>query len=292
MRIFLMGASLLALAACSQGSQREPERSTADAEQIARSDDARAGGPGVNVTAAPGVAFTYDYDFRLPAEKIAPAQEVHAVACEKLGISRCRITGMRYSLSNSGEIDARLSFKLDPALARAFGRQGITAITEHDGMLTRAEITGTDAGAEIERISRQRADLAEQRARIDQQLARPGLPAGERAELQRQRATLDADDRSQRAAIGEQEDTLATTPMTFEYESGSAINAFGGKGQIARALDAGIRSANATFAVALTTVAVLGPPALLIGLLVFAFLWFRRRYWPHRAAVATPAADV
>lgn len=290
MRILLIGVSALALAACSQ-QRNDPAREAPSAESA----DAVAGAPGINVTAAPGVAFTYDYDFRLPAEQIGTAQEAHATACEKLGITRCRITGMRYALSNDGGIDAMLSFKLDPTIARAFGKEGIAAIAKYDGMLTRAEITGTDAGGEIERIGRQRADLVEQRARIDRELARPGLKPEERAELQRQRAELENDDRGQRAASRAQEDSLATTPMTFQYESGTAINAFGGKGMIARALDAGTTSINTTIAVALTALAVLGPPILLIALLAYAYLWFRRRYWPKRAAkVATasaPSAD-
>lgn len=288
MRVLLIGVSILTLAACSQAPEREsagePSYSgSAPAPAGAAADSAeRMTAPGIDVTAAPGVAFTYDYDFRLPAEKIGAAQEAHAVACEKLGISRCRITGMRYSVSDNGGIDARLAFKLDPTLARGFGKQGIATIEASDGMLIRAEITGNDAGGEIERIARRRAELAAERARIDRELARPGLKAEERAELQRQRAMLDSDDRAHKAASEEQEDSLATTPVTFAYESGTAINAFGGKGMIARALDAGARSVDATFAVALTAIAVLGPPILLIGLLVLGFVALRRRFFPAK----------
>lgn len=55
-----------------------------------------AGAPGIAVTAAPGVAFNYRYGFRLPPRAIAAVQEAHASTCEKLGIARCRITGMDY----------------------------------------------------------------------------------------------------------------------------------------------------------------------------------------------------
>src|SRR5215207_2894852 len=71
-------------------------RADASAEQ--------AGGPNIAVSAAPGVAFNYRYAYRLPNARIAPAQEAHAAMCEKLGITRCRMTGMRYSLVNERDV--------------------------------------------------------------------------------------------------------------------------------------------------------------------------------------------
>lgn len=58
-----------------------------------------AGGiPGINFTAALGIAFAYGYDFVLPDKGIGALQEAHAAACEKLGVSQWRITTLRYSL--------------------------------------------------------------------------------------------------------------------------------------------------------------------------------------------------
>src|SRR4051812_2612282 len=54
--------------------------------------------PDIAPRAAPGVAFNYRYAFRLPPKRIAQVQEEHAQACEKLGVARCRITGMLYRL--------------------------------------------------------------------------------------------------------------------------------------------------------------------------------------------------
>ena len=42
-----------------------------------------------------------------------------------LGVARCRITGMRYRVVNENDIEAMLAFKLDPAIARRFGQQGV-----------------------------------------------------------------------------------------------------------------------------------------------------------------------
>ena len=278
----------LALAACSQAPS-ERETSQFDVAEPQSRDDPSArmsAAPGIAVTAAPGVAFNYRYAFRLPAARIAGAQEAHAAACEKLGIARCRITGMRYSLTRDDRIDAMLAFKLDPTLARAFGRQGIAAIEAAEGMLTNAEITGVDAGAEIARIDAARGQVADERARIDGELAKTGLSASARTELLRQRAELDQQVRNATTAVADQRETLASTPMTFDYESGAAIRGFDAQSPITQAIDTAIGSAQMTLAIVLAAIAVLGPPALLIGLLYL--LWRRVRHrFPKRQAAAT-----
>ena len=60
----------------------------------------------------------YRYAYRLPSAKISLVQEAHAQACEKLGLDRCRITGMRYRLVNQKDIEAML------ALQRQGAREG------------------------------------------------------------------------------------------------------------------------------------------------------------------------
>jgi hypothetical protein len=243
---------------------------------------------GIAVTAAPGVAFNYRYAFSLPAPRIAAAQEEHAAACEKLGIARCRITGMRYQLLGEDRIEAMLAFKLDPALARDFGKQGIAAIQKAEGTLVDAEITGTDAGGEIARLAAERARVQEELARIDRELARTNLPASERAELQRQRAELAQRIEAVRTSSGEQRESLANTPMTFDYRSGRAVRGFDAGAPLTSSLDLLAASAQATLAFVLGAAAVLGPPALvlLIGLLLWRRLRprFRRPKPPEAAA--------
>ena len=245
---------------------------------------------GVAVTAAPGVAFNYHYAFSLPAVRIAAAQEEHAAACEKLGIARCRITGMRYQLLGEERVEAMLTFKLDPTLARQFGKEGIAAIQKAEGTLVDAEITGTDAGAEISRLAAERARVQEELARIDRELARTNLPASERAELQRQRAELTQRVEAVQTSSSEQRESLANTPMTFDYRSGRAVRGFDAGAPLTSSLDLLAASAQATLAFVLGAIAVLGPPALvlLIGLLV----WRRFRPRLRRSRPAeTTASD-
>lgn len=300
------GSALLVLALAISGCGRAPEgdrgsttqaspelRSEAPAAQDS-STEALEAPAGVAVTAAPGVAFNYHYAFSLPAERISTAQEEHAAACEKLGIARCRITGMRYQLLGEDRVEAMLAFKLDPTLARQFGKEGIAAIQKAEGTLVDAEITGTDAGAEISRIAAERARAQEELARIDRELARPGLPASERTELQQQRAEIAQRIEAGRSAASEQRESLANTPMVFDYRSGRAIRGFDAGAPLTSSLDLLAASAQATLAFVLGAIAVLGPPALVLLIGLLAWRWLRprfRRAKPVETASAATASD-
>jgi hypothetical protein len=176
--------------------------------------------PGVAPTAAPGVAFNYRYAFRLPAENIGRVQEEHAQACEKMGVELCRITAMTYRDDGDNEVEAQLAFKLDPARARGFGRDGINAVTKAEGELLQAAITGTDVGSEIAAAARGQAQQSDEIRRIEEQLARPGLSSGERVELQQQLQALRESIRAGQAEQTGRRQQLASTPVVFDYRAG------------------------------------------------------------------------
>ena len=234
-----------------------------------------AGAPGISVSAAPGVAFNYHYGFRLPPRAIAAVQEAHANTCEKLGIARCRITGMDYRVIGENDVRGSLHFKLDPTIARAFGKRGIDIVQDAKGSLVRAEIIGTDAAEAIERAGGTQADAAAAVARTDAELARSGISAEERAELQRQRAAASTASREAANTAADNRASLARTPMTFDYESGDAVRGFDTSAPLTSALDTMVASGQVTLAVLLGIVAIFGPPAIVfvIGLL----LWRRMR---------------
>jgi hypothetical protein len=235
---------LLATASCGQAPREErssQDLRTADVAEpppAAESAASRAGyaPPSIGPTAAPGVAFNYRYAFRLAGERISQVQEQHAAACEKIGIARCRITGMSYRLTGPDEIEAMLAFKLDPAIARAFGKQGIAAVNAAEGMLVDAEITGEDAGAKIAAAIRGQGQIEDDLKRIEAQLARPGLKAAERAELQVQAQQLRDRIRALGAEKTEQQESLATTPMVFNYGTGDLVPGFDGRPRLKQSL--------------------------------------------------------
>ena len=96
-----------------------------------------------------------------------------------------------------------------------------------EGRLVDAEITGTDAamtsrGSQTERSSRRgrdgRGSTRNSRAATR---PRPNAPS-----CQRQRADAGEQVAAARTGAAEQRASLATTPMTFDYESGPAIRGF------------------------------------------------------------------
>ena len=291
--------SILLLSACSQP-QEEREASdlrTFDVQQqpppsnvappapmapppVARSADAtaaeQAGGPNINVTAAPGVAFNYRYAYRLPNSRISAAQEAHATMCEKLGVTRCRITGMRYSLVNERDVSASLELKLDPAIARNFGKSATKVITDAEGMLVDQEITGVDAGSSIERANRGRAELQDELDRVNRELSRLGLSNVVRDRLLSEVAAL----RSQIRALGDQkaadEESLAKTPMAFYYGSGKSIAGFDEPTPLKDAFKRAGYNFLSVIGFLVIAIATLLPWLLVIALLVWAY----RRYRP------------
>ncbi|WP_375380948.1 hypothetical protein [uncultured Sphingomonas sp.] len=275
MRRLYVGVACLLLAACGSKMQERGQDTSAAADNVAD-------GGGVAVTAAPGVAFDYGYSFRMPSQRVAATQEAHAQTCERLGIARCRITGMRYHVSGENDVSGTITFKLLPELARGFGRDGIATVKAADGTLVDATITGTDAAAEIARLGVAQARASADRARLDAELARTGRPAAVRADLEAQRTTANETASAAIDAGTVQAASLASTPVTFTYESGPAVTGFDPSAPIHSAADLAVASVQTTLTVVLAVVAVLGPPAIAAGLMFLAWraareAWMRRQ---------------
>lgn len=266
---------LLTTAGCGQGGNDEASGPSGQsntpsqyvAEDSAPADQASRGPrpPGVAPTAAPGVAFSYRYAFRLPAENIGRVQEEHAQACEKMGVALCRITAMTYRDDGDNDIEAQLAFKLDPARARTFGRDGINAVTKAEGELLQAAITGTDVGSEIDAAARDQGRRTDEIGRIEQQLARPGLSSGERVELQQQLQALREAVRAGQAEQTGRRQQLASTPLVFDYRAGKT----------GTRLERAVADAGDNFVGAATTLLVVLVTLLpwLVALLLLWLLW-------------------
>jgi hypothetical protein len=274
---------LLATAACGQarndeaGPSTDSNMTTFDASEEAAPTAADASSaraprpPGVAPTAAPGVAFNYRYAFRLPAENIGRVQEEHAQACEKLGVERCRIMAMTYNDEGDRRIDAQLAFKLDPTLARTFGRDGIAAVAKAQGELVRAAITGTDVGSEIAAAARGQAQQADEIRRIEAQLNRPGLSSSERVELQQQLQSLRESVRSGQAEQTGRRQQLASTPVVFDYRAGKT----------GTRLERAVADAGDNFAFAATTLLIL-LVTLLPWIVALLLIWLAARWVARR----------
>ena len=304
----LVPLAILLLAGCGQQETRQSQEDlqTFDSSEdsappppssptMERSDrSAMSAGPDVSPTAAPGVAFNYRYAFRLPAQRIAEVQELHARTCEQLGINRCRITGMRYRVVNDRDIQAMLAFKLEPTLARRFGRAGVEAVANAEGMLVDAEISGTDVGTSIRAAGRSIAEMEEELRRLEARIAQRGTSAGDKSQLEYEAQQLRQRIRAARETRTEQQESLATTPMVFEYGSGEFVPQFDTRPSFrraaGRALDNFIQGVTILFIVLVTLL-----PWVLAGLLVWWLvrLILRRVRRTSRPATAPagPAAE-
>ena len=241
-------------------------------------------GPNVGPTAAPGVAFSYRYAFRLQASRVAQVQEEHARACEQLGVARCRITGMRYRVVNERDIEALLAFRLEPGIARRFGRMAADSVARADGMLVESEITGTDVGTTIRAAVRNVGEMQAELTRIEARLRGTGLSAGERAQLEYEAQQLRDAIRAQRETRREQEESLATTPMVFQYGSGELVPGFDNEPSIRRAAERARDNFLDGVAMVLI-IAVTLLPWLIVALLGWwAFRAIRRRWFVKPAA--------
>ena len=248
----ILVAGCLVLAGCSGGGVEEDASYEATEEAVSESMDTDGLGvderaattsrsPSISPTAAPGVAFNYRYAFRMPDVQIAAVQEVHAAACETLGISRCRITGLRYRLIDEDQVEGFLSFKLDPMIARKFGKDAISSVEKAEGIVVDQDFSGRDVGTQITASQRRSSDMRAELKRIERRIAAKGLGDRERSELQEQAERLRDRLSSEKETRRTGEASLATTPMQFSYSSGDGILGLG-RNPLADALETSLSS--------------------------------------------------
>lgn len=259
MLLLTMTALVAGTAACSQ--RDEGTQGTAAEESESMS-------PDIAPSAAPGVAFAYGYDFKLADERISGLQETHASECERLGLVRCRITGLRYTVGENEQVSAMLQVKLDPSIARQFGKNAIASTEKAGGRLVNAKFSGEDEGSSIRTATTKKTELAERIAEIERRLSTLGPGDRERTELQQQLDQLRQELAESKRQISASEEKLATTPMTFNYYGKGGVPGFGGENPIAEAWRMLVASTVTMISLLLTFVGAVLPWAALILLLV------------------------
>lgn len=224
--------------------------------------------PDVSPTAAQGVAWRYAYEFQLPDDAIEAVQEAHASECEALGVSRCRITGLRYSVSNDNAVSAMLEVKLAPELARQFGKQATGNVRKAGGRLSNTEFSGEDVGPVLSEAARNKSDAQTQVSDIQKQLANRSLKDAERAQLQSQLDQLRSQASVNQAGSDAAQERLASTPMTFNYYGKGGNTGFAGRNPLMDAVRSFVGSLVTMISFVLQAMAVLLPWLLLLGLVI------------------------
>jgi hypothetical protein len=297
-RAFLVLLLATAAAACSQEQAFAPDSeavSNAASEDMELTPEAetpqgrasREAGPDIGPRTAPGVAFNYRYAFRLDAARVAEVQQEHQRLCERYTVNRCRITGMTYRAVNEDDVEAMLSFRVDPSIAGQFGRESVQAVTTAEGMLTDSEISGTEVGSAIQSAGRDLAALEAELARIEARIRDPRVP--DKGELEYQAQMLRQQIRDLRGRRDTQQQSLATTPMQFRYGSGALAPGFDQPPSLADALE----DTGDDFLYSLTVLLVVLVrllPWAVAGLLVWGVVRYVRRRWLPKPPEAVEAA--
>ena len=288
---------LATAAACGQEQAFVPESETVEnaASEDLTTDEAEAPqgrasretGPDIGPRTAPGVAFNYRYAFRLDAPRVAEVQQEHQRLCERYTVNRCRITGMTYRAVNEDDVEAMLSFRVDPAIAGQFGRESVQAVTAAEGMLTDSEISGTEVGSAIQSAGRDLAALEAELARIEARIRDPRVR--DKGDLEYQAQMLRQQIRDLRERRNTQQQSLATTPMQFRYGSGALAPGFDQPPSLADALEDTGDDFMYSLTVLLVVLVRLLPWAL-AGLLVWGVVRYVRRRWAPKPPEAAEAA--
>jgi hypothetical protein len=287
--LLLAGVALLTVTACSKSENDAPRQESKSFEVTEgrtgttpmAADDAAAEStgqtpPDIGQSVAPGVAFNFTYAFSLPEAKIAETQEAHAALCSKLGIARCRVTGIIFNKERDGNIEAHLSFKIDPALALSFGRDATALVERADGNLETSSVSGEDVGSQIVESDKNAAQLKADLARIDVQLKIPKLSSQVRQQLLGEARELKARLAGLKSTRDDQVESLATTPMIFNYEPSEAVLGFDRGSPMQTGLSAGASSLKAISTLLAVLLGAVGPWALAIGLGVLGWRTFRK----------------
>lgn len=276
-------AASLALAACSRPADVDESAPAEAAAEAAPDAVADAAAPqdasrvtGADPAVAPGVAFTYAFNFRLPDERVSEAQDRHVAACQRLGVAHCRVTGLKYRQEDKGPINANATFLLDPALARGFARDAVDAVTRIDGELIDSFVEGSDVGTGIEASQQTSAQLGGDAARIERRLSQPGLGDRERSELQAQLARLRGDLGEQERLRRQGETQLASTPVQFTYIGQTGVGGFDRSRPFASAWAASTSSFGNAAAFVMLLLGLVLPWALMLGGAVLLWRWAAR----------------
>ena len=67
---------------------------------------------------------------------------------------------MSYSVDQNEQVTAELDLKLDPLIARQFGKTAQQTVESNDGKLVRLDIGSSDEGEAIQQATRQNSDTS------------------------------------------------------------------------------------------------------------------------------------
>jgi hypothetical protein len=228
------------------------------------------------------MAYRYSYSFRIPADRIAKAQQAHLALCDSMGPSRCQVLGLSSDGGGSAGADAGGTLKLRVAAteARAFGGRLAAAVTQAGGRGDGTSIEAEDVSKEIvdtEARLRQRTLLVE---RLTDVLRTRRGTVKELVDAERGVAEAQEEVDKARGWLTELRGRVAMSEATIGYTPLYAASASGG-GSLGEA----VRDSWTTFAAGIVGLArvliYLLPWLVVLGLAALAIRAVRRRLHDH-----------
>ena len=269
-------AAALALGGCGQapgpeGAAEAPEAASAPADGSK---------PATIGVAVPQMAYRYGYSFRLPADRIAKAQQAHLALCDSIGPARCQVLALSSDGEDGGGAGAggTLKLRVAAAEARAFGGRLTAAVQGAGGRSDGASIEAEDVSKQIvdtEARLRQRALLVE---RLTEVLRTRRGTVKELVEAERGVAAAQEEVDQARAWLTELRDRVAMAEVTIGY---APLYSAGGS----QGLGETVQQSWATFSEGMGTLVrlfiLLLPWLLVLGIVALAVRKGRQRWGKH-----------
>ncbi|MBB4856745.1 hypothetical protein HNO88_000042 [Novosphingobium chloroacetimidivorans] len=261
-------APVLLIVAC--GKAEQPAEESASTTDMAAPDV-------TGSSATRGVAFVFNYTFALPARAIAKVQRQHVTECERLGATRCRVTGITFDQQHGKSASGSLNLLLAPGDAYTYAGRAADIVEAAKGEIDTAMVDGRDAAGAIDQARNSQADARAEIARIDARLRAKNLSESERSTLTTRLEELHRAAGEQVSVQRESESALATTPVSFHYVEHGAL---GGDNRFIRAAGQSWGGVQDALILGMILLGYLLPWAVLIGAGVFIVRWLQRRRSP------------
>lgn len=228
---------LLALTGCSDNAGQETAgqsqaESMSVSENPAAADAKSNGQPGSATAPAtdtaipvslPRIAYTYEYGFRLPGDRIQSIQQRHADMCESQGPQVCRILDMSTSGAEGDYASAQLTLAVAAGQARAFGTRLAKSVEEGGGEPVSSTIAGEDLSKQIVDTEARLRARTVLRDRLMEVLATRKGSVAELVEAERGVAQVNEEIDQARSWLTDMRQRVDYSRMTIHYNSGGPL---------------------------------------------------------------------
>ncbi len=249
----------------------------AEEAPAAAADGAAAPKPDAIKVALPQIAYTYSYGFELPADAIAPVQQRHVAACDRLGPARCLVLNMETRTHDGAATGGTLKLVVDARLARSFGASLAKVVSEKGGKASNSSIEAEDLSKQIvdtEAKLRSKQALAE---RLMVLLKTRNGPVKDLVEAERHVAEVQEEIDAAQSWLAEARGRVSMSTFELSYEAdGAAASSFW---EPLRSSFANMGNFfGQSLAILVMAIAALLPWALLVGGIFAAVRYLRRRF--------------